>query len=74
MPTDAAFEALGLTPENIGTLDQTALTQILLYHVARGRRDAEAVLDSSCIRTLQGGFLMQSVGVLTDDQWINSCH
>lgn len=65
-PTDAAFEALGLTPENIGDFDKDALTQILLYHVAKGRRDAEAVVDSSRIRTLQGGFLMQSGGVLTD--------
>jgi len=32
-PTDGAFEALGLTPANIGTLDEGALTQILLYHV-----------------------------------------
>jgi uncharacterized surface protein with fasciclin (FAS1) repeats len=65
-PTDDAFEALGLTPMNIGSLDQDALTQILLYHVARGRRDAEAVVDSSRIRTLQGNFLMQSGGILTD--------
>ncbi len=65
-PTDDAFEALGLTPDNIDSLDQDALTQILLYHVARGRRDAEAVVESSRIRTLQGGFLMQSGGILTD--------
>lgn len=66
-PTDAAFEALDLTPENIGTLDQGALTQILLYHVARGRRDSEDVIDSSRIRTMQRGFLMQEGGVLTDN-------
>ena len=66
-PTDDAFAALGLTPDNIGAaLDQDTLTQILLYHVARGRRDAADVLDSSRIRTLQRGFLMQEGGVLTD--------
>jgi uncharacterized surface protein with fasciclin (FAS1) repeats len=66
-PTDAAFEALGLTPENIGTLDQGFLTQVLLYHVARGRRDSADVIGSSRIRTLQGGFLFQAGGVLTDN-------
>jgi uncharacterized surface protein with fasciclin (FAS1) repeats len=65
-PTDAAFAKLGLDADNIGTLDQDALTQILLYHVARGRRNSSAVLGSSRIRTLQGGFLFQSGGVLTD--------
>lgn len=67
-PTDAAFEALGLTPENIGSLDQGALTNILLYHVARGRRNADAVVGSSRIRMLNGSFLSQSGGVLTDAQ------
>jgi uncharacterized surface protein with fasciclin (FAS1) repeats len=66
-PTDDAFLALGLTPENIGTLDQGALTQILLYHVVRGRRDASSIVGSSRIRTMQGGFLFQAGGVLTDN-------
>ncbi|MGC9334931.1 MAG: fasciclin domain-containing protein [Anaerolineae bacterium] len=66
-PTDDAFLALGLDADNIGTLDQEALTQILLYHVARGRRYAEDVLESDRIRTLQGGFLLQDGGVLTDN-------
>jgi uncharacterized surface protein with fasciclin (FAS1) repeats len=66
-PTDAAFEALGLTPENIGTLDQGFLTQVLLYHVVRGRRDSGSIVGSSRIRTLQGGFLMQAGGTLTDN-------
>ncbi len=67
-PTDAAFEALGLTPANIGTaLDEATLTQILLYHVANGRRDSNDVLASDQLRTLQGGFLKQSAGRLTDN-------
>ena len=67
-PTDAAFEALGLTPENVGTaLDEATLTQILLYHVVNGRRDANDVLASDRLRTLQGGFLRQSAGRLIDN-------
>ena len=66
-PTDDAFAALGLTPDNIGTaLSQEILTEILLYHVAPGRRDSGDVLASEQIRTLQGGFIAQAGGVLTD--------
>lgn len=66
-PTDAAFLALGLDETNIGTLDQGFLTDVLLYHVARGRRSAEDVLGSQRIRMLKGGFLFQDGGVLTDN-------
>jgi uncharacterized surface protein with fasciclin (FAS1) repeats len=70
-PTDDAFAALGLYPENIGSLPQKALTQILLYHVAPGRRYAEDVIASERIRTLYGsgqaGLLDQYNGVLTDN-------
>jgi uncharacterized surface protein with fasciclin (FAS1) repeats len=66
-PTDAAFADLGLNPGNIGTLGQEALTDILLYHVARGRRYAEDVVGSNRIRTLYRGFLFQDGGVLTDN-------
>jgi uncharacterized surface protein with fasciclin (FAS1) repeats len=66
-PTDDAFAALGITPDNVDTLGQGFLTQVLLYHVARGRRYAEDVLASDRIRTLQRGFLMQYNGVLTDN-------
>jgi uncharacterized surface protein with fasciclin (FAS1) repeats len=70
-PTDDAFADLGLNEGNIGTaLSQDALTQILLYHVAPGRRYAEDVLDSDRIRTLykgKEGFLFQEGGVLTDN-------
>jgi uncharacterized surface protein with fasciclin (FAS1) repeats len=68
-PTDAAFDSL-LQELNISEADllsdQALLTQVLLYHVARGNRDSAEVLGSSRIRTLQGGFLFQSGGVLTD--------
>jgi len=67
-PTDDAFADLGLNPGNIGTaLPQETLTDILLYHVARGRRYAEDVVGSNRIRTLYRGFLFQDGGVLTDN-------
>jgi uncharacterized surface protein with fasciclin (FAS1) repeats len=66
-PTDDAFAALGLDETNIDTaLNQEALTDILLYHVAHGRRYADDVLDSRRIRTLYGDFLLQDGGLLTD--------
>jgi uncharacterized surface protein with fasciclin (FAS1) repeats len=69
-PTDAAFVALlgelGLTANEL--LSQKDLvTQVLLYHVANGRLDSTAVLASDKIKTLEGGFLYQSGGVLTDE-------
>jgi uncharacterized surface protein with fasciclin (FAS1) repeats len=69
-PTDDAFADLGFDPDNIGDLPQDALTQILLYHVAPGRRYAEDVIYSDRIRTLykgKMGFLFQDSGVLTDN-------
>ena len=67
-PVDAAFEELGLTPDNVSTVDPAALTSILLYHVVTGRRDSNDVLSSTQLRTLQGGFLQQSAGRLTDNR------
>lgn len=66
-PTDAAFEALNLDATNIGEVPQDFLTDILLYHVAHGRRYADDVLDSKRIRTLYGGFLFQDMGTLRDN-------
>jgi len=66
-PTDAAFGALGLTPDNVGTLPTDFLTDVLLYHVARGRRYAGDVVASERIRTLYKDFLSQDSGTLTDN-------
>jgi transforming growth factor-beta-induced protein len=55
-PTDAAFAELGLDAGNIGTLPKAALTNILLYHVAPGRRLAADVVSSNRIRMSNGGF------------------
>ncbi len=68
-PTDAAFVSLlnelGLSAEQLLS-NKALVTKVLLYHVARGNRNAESILGSSRIRTMQGGFLSQSGGVLTD--------
>jgi transforming growth factor-beta-induced protein len=53
-PTDAAFAALGLNADNIGTLDDTALTNILLYHVTAGRKDSGDVVAADSLRMLNG--------------------
>jgi uncharacterized surface protein with fasciclin (FAS1) repeats len=67
-PTDTAFAALSLDETNIGTaLSQEDLTNIILYHVARGRRNAASIVPSKRIRTLYCAFLMQAGGVLTDN-------
>ncbi len=55
-PTDAAFLDLGLDASNIGDLPKDALTNILLYHVAPGRRDSGSVVTSDRIRMSNGGF------------------
>jgi uncharacterized surface protein with fasciclin (FAS1) repeats len=68
-PTDAAFVSLlgelGLSADQLLS-NKALVTQVLLYHVARGNRDSADVLASSRIRTLNRGFLYQSGGVLTD--------
>jgi uncharacterized surface protein with fasciclin (FAS1) repeats len=66
-PTDPAFNRLGITTNNVASLPQELVTEVLLYHVAKGRRDAEQVIDSTRIRTLQGDFLLQDGGFLTDN-------
>ena len=67
-PTDDAFAKLDLDETNIGTVPQADLTNILLYHVAHGRRYAADVVASDQIRMLNRGFVFQSGGVLTDAQ------
>ena len=60
-PTDDAFAALGLDETNVGSLAKDVLTDILLYHVAHGRRDSGDVTSSSQIRMLNGQFTEISV-------------
>jgi len=55
---DALFAQLGVANVDaaIAALGKPALTNIVLYHVARGERDAAEVLGSSRIRMLNGDF------------------
>ena len=67
-PTDEAFMDLGITPDNIASLDKETLTEILLYHVANGRRDAADITTSDKVRMLNKEFVDQDGAVLTDNQ------
>lgn len=68
-PTDAAFQALldelGVTPEQLLS-DKRMLSRVLRYHIARGELESSEVLAKRRIRTLQGGWLFQEGGLLTD--------
>jgi uncharacterized surface protein with fasciclin (FAS1) repeats len=74
-PTDLAFETtLGLSEADLlaaianGDLDAATLTPILLYHVAKGRRDSGDVTASTQIRMLDRNFVQVSGVNLTDNQ------
>lgn len=68
-PTDAAFSALGLDANNIGSLPQDVLRDILLYHVAPGRRYAADVVSADRIRMANGGFA--EISLKSDGAYIN---
>jgi len=53
-PTDDAFAKLELNADNIGDVPVADLTDILLYHVAKGRRMAADVVSSEQIKMLNG--------------------
>jgi uncharacterized surface protein with fasciclin (FAS1) repeats len=56
-PTDGAFAALGLNPENVcSAFSNEVLTNILLYHVSPGRRLAADVLAGNNVRMLNKSF------------------
>jgi uncharacterized surface protein with fasciclin (FAS1) repeats len=71
-PTDLAFEnSLNLTtagvPAAIEALGADTVRNIVLYHVARGERDAASVLGSSKIRMLNGDFAAVNASAVTID-------
>jgi uncharacterized surface protein with fasciclin (FAS1) repeats len=70
-PTDAAFADLGITAANadavIAALGRDTVRDIVLYHVARGSRDASEVLSSSKIRMLNGDFAKVNASAGTID-------
>jgi uncharacterized surface protein with fasciclin (FAS1) repeats len=55
-PTDAAFAELGLDADGVAALPVETLRNILLYHVAPGRRYAASVVEADRIRMANGGF------------------
>jgi len=64
-PTDDAFAAIGRDASNVGNLPTDFLTQVLVYHVARGERTAADVVPAERIRMLGGGFLYKEAGSVT---------
>ncbi|TNE75739.1 MAG: hypothetical protein EP334_09670 [Gammaproteobacteria bacterium] len=71
-PTDDAFSDLEETLLTLGycgldDLGPELVNSVLLYHVAKGRRDASDVLASDQINMMFGGFLQQEAGVLADN-------
>jgi transforming growth factor-beta-induced protein len=69
-PTNAAFEALGV---ELSTLDEAALSNVLLYHVVGDTVDASAVVGLTSATTLQGSSVAISVagGSVTLDDDVN---
>jgi uncharacterized surface protein with fasciclin (FAS1) repeats len=53
-PTDAAFEAAGITPDNVGDVDDEFLLNTLTYHVVPGRRRARSIVNTAGVPTLNG--------------------
>lgn len=58
-PTDAAFNAIGATVDNVDDIDfetvfGLSLAEILSYHVTPGRRYAASVVRAPRVRTLLG--------------------
>jgi uncharacterized surface protein with fasciclin (FAS1) repeats len=57
-PTNSAFAALGI---ELSTLDKTALSSVLLYHVVSGSVDASTVVGLTSAPTLEGSNIAISV-------------
>ncbi|TKX41052.1 MULTISPECIES: fasciclin domain-containing protein [unclassified Halorubrum] len=51
-PTDEAFNAAGITVDNVGDVD--GLGDVLTYHVVPGRRKANSIVNASQVPTLNG--------------------
>ncbi|MHB9288580.1 fasciclin domain-containing protein [Halobacteriales archaeon Cl-PHB] len=53
-PTDAAFEALGITADTVGDPGEEFLVDVLTYHVTPGRRYADSIVNAPRFSTLNG--------------------
>jgi uncharacterized surface protein with fasciclin (FAS1) repeats len=67
-PTDDAFNAAGITVDNVGEVDDEFLLNVLTYHVIPGRRDAESITTSSKLPTLNGAKIDVAGTDLNGDQ------
>jgi uncharacterized surface protein with fasciclin (FAS1) repeats len=56
-PTDDAFNAAGITVDNVDEVDDEFLLDVLTYHVTFGRKDAEDVTTSDELPTLNGALI-----------------
>jgi len=66
LPTDDAFAEIGLNADNIVTLDEATLTDILLYHIVEASLTSDDVLAAGTIDMASGGVVQQSEGALID--------
>lgn len=69
-PTDAAFAALGITPQNVRLLPRNVLQKVLLYHVTLGSRDAASVTSSRFL--LMAAFEFARVRVTDAGAFVNN--
>jgi uncharacterized surface protein with fasciclin (FAS1) repeats len=53
-PTDDAFNAAGITVDNVDQVDDEFLINVLTYHVTPGRRDAQSIVTADELPTLNG--------------------
>ena len=67
-PTDEAFNAAGITVDNVDEVDDEFLLNVLTYHVVPGRRDAESITGSSKVPTLNGALVNVDGTDLNGDQ------
>jgi len=67
VPTDDAFAAIGWKADNVATLDQFVLTDVLLYHISAGTLLAADIQAAASITMVKGGAVQQAEGVLTDN-------
>ncbi|MEZ3163709.1 fasciclin domain-containing protein [Halorubrum sp. RMP-47] len=65
-PTDRAFEAAGITADNVAEVD--GLGDVLTYHVVPGRRKAASIVNADSLPTLNGAKIDVDGTDLNSDQ------
>lgn len=67
-PTDDAFNAAGITVDNVGEKNKQFLVNVLTYHVTPGRRYAKSIVNASQLPTLNGESVAVDGKTLNDGQ------